>query len=91
MTKKNPLLPKGQKQNKFKRFWAGYLDIVVKGIILLFFLAIPIYFVLVTWLGLHFLIFFVIYVFLVYLLTPFINKFQIGDKILSYYQTWEKK
>lgn len=91
MTKKNPLLPKVQKQSKFKKFWAGYLDVVIKGIILLFFLAIPIYFVLVSWLGLHFLIFFIVYVMIVYLLTPIINKVDIGNKALSYYEGWGKK
>ncbi len=89
--KKNPLLKENQKQNRTRRWIVGYLDLVSTGILLLFFIGIPVYYVLVSWLGLHFLIFFAVYVMIVYAVSPFIRKIKFGEYFLEAFEKWERK
>lgn len=91
MMKKNQPFGKSQKQSKFRIYLAGYLDIVAKGIILLLFVGVPLYYVVVSWLGLHFLIFFLFYTLVVFSLSSLLKKFTFGNYFLEYFEKWEKK
>lgn len=92
MMKKNQPFGKSQKRDKnFRWYLAGYLDIVAKGFILLFFLGVPLYYVVVSWWGLHFLVFFLLYTFCIFLLSPVLKKFTFGDFFLEYFEKWGKK
>lgn len=92
MMTKNQLLEKSPKQNKFNfgLFLRGYLNVLVNGVVMLFVIGLPLYFILVSWIGLNFWIFFVIYLFCAYLVSPYMSRFRFGDYLLGYFEKWEK-
>lgn len=92
MMKQNQSLRRSQKQGKnFRLYLAGYLDIVAKGLILLFFIGVPLYYVIVSWVGLSFWIFFLLYTLCIFLLSPVLKKFTFGNFFLEYFEKWGKK
>ncbi len=91
MMKQSQPFGKNQKQGKFRMFLAGYLDLVAKGVILLFFMGLPLYLLFVTYLGLHFLIFFLIYTLCIFAISPYLKKFEFGTFFLEYFERWGKK
>ena len=91
MMKQNQSFGKSLKQSKFRSYIVGYLDIVVKGLILLFFIGLPLYYVIISWIGLNFWIFFLFYTLCIFLLSPYLKWLNFGNYFLEYFEKWVKK
>lgn len=88
---KDQLFGEKQKGNRLSFFVKGYVNLIVNGIVLLLCLGVPTYFLFVNVLGWSFFLWFPIYVFGVYLATPLMNRFRIGDYLIGKFEKWIEK
>jgi hypothetical protein len=74
-----------------RRFIVGYLDLVAKGILLLLFIGLPVYYIVVKWLGLHPVIFLFVYMLIVFVLSKYIQRVTFGNYFLETFEKWVKE